>query len=83
MWAPDPEGRGSGDLAAVGTTAYTAVIVIVNLKVRRHILRRRAVRDWYDTPRVFAAAVRAVGMLPSCALASIGKASRPACRRLR
>lgn len=31
-WAPDAEGRASGDLAALGTSAYTAVIIIVNLK---------------------------------------------------
>ena len=97
LWAPDAEGRGGGDLAAVGTTAYTAVIAIVNLKARQNTMAPGCpglisplVSSLVSplvlplqTPRNCAAAARAVGMPLSCALASVGKASRPACRRLR
>lgn len=34
LWAPDSSGKSSGGLAAFGTTAYTAIVLIVNLKVK-------------------------------------------------
>lgn len=33
LWAPDSSGKSSGGLTAFGTTAYTAIVLIVNLKV--------------------------------------------------
>jgi Phospholipid-translocating P-type ATPase C-terminal len=33
LWAPDSSGKSSGGLTAFGTTAYTTVVLIVNLKV--------------------------------------------------
>jgi Phospholipid-translocating P-type ATPase C-terminal len=33
LWAPDSSGKSSGGLTAFGMTAYTAIVLIVNLKV--------------------------------------------------
>lgn len=36
LWAADSSGKSSGGLTAFGTTAYTTIVLIVNLKVRLH-----------------------------------------------
>ncbi len=34
LWASDSSGKTSGGLTAFGTTAYAAIVLVVNLKVR-------------------------------------------------
>lgn len=39
LWAPDSSGKSSGGLTAFGTTAYAAIVLIVNLKVMNACLQ--------------------------------------------
>ena len=45
LWAPDANGRTSGGLTAFGATAYTAIVLVVNLKVRGHAREATRLRD--------------------------------------
>lgn len=44
LWAPDSSGKNSGGLTAFGTTAYTAIVLIVNFKVRSQLLKLKQVQ---------------------------------------
>jgi magnesium-transporting ATPase (P-type) len=62
LWAPDSSGRSSGGLTAFGTTAYTAIVLIVNLKVSTNRVHNVISRQYHAALQSSAAPCSSPGL---------------------